>query len=222
MSFQGIPFFKENLSLGNRLSECFYGVMMVVIITGLINTGLPPTEETLRILLIVSLGVNVSWGIIDGVTAMYGGLVNRADYLRIANAFREDPGNAGKRELVARSLQGTMVENLTEEEQATVVDMIRAGEPVRNKKFPATWSDWKVAFATILIDFVLIFPVIIPYFLIDTVRWAVFVSHTIAILLLAGVAIIWARYLGLNSLKAGVIISLISFAAIYSTYSIGW
>jgi hypothetical protein len=222
LSFQGIPFFKENLSLGNRLSECFYGVMMVVIITGLINTGLPPTQETLRILLIVSLGVNISWGIIDGVTAMYGGLVNRADYLRIANAIREDPGNAEKREMVARSLQGTMVENLAEEDQLKVIDMIATGEPVRNKKFPATWSDWKVALATLLIDFVLIFPVIIPYFLIDTVRWAVFASHTIAILLLAGVAIIWARYLGLNSLKAGVIISLISFAAIYSTYAIGW
>jgi hypothetical protein len=222
MSYQGIPFFKENLSLGNRLSECFYGVMMVVIITGLINTGLPPTDETLRILLIVSLGVNISWGIIDGVTAMYGGLVNRADYLRLANAFRDDPGNSLKRDAVARTLQGTMAENLSEEQQAVVVDMIGDGTPVRNKKFPPTVSDWKVAAATILIDFVLIFPVIIPYFLIDTVRWAVFASHMIAILLLAGVAIIWARYLGLNSLKAGVIIALISFAAIYSTYAIGW
>ena len=222
MRYRGIPFFKENLSLGNRLSECFYGVMMVVIITGLINTGLPPTEETLRILLIVALGVNISWGIIDGVTSMYGGLVNRADYLRIANAFREDPRSPEKREMVARTLQGTMAENLSEEEQATLIDMIGAGEPVGEKRFPATWSDWKVAIATILIDFVLIFPVIVPYFLIDTVRWAVFASHAIAIILLALVAIIWAGYLGLNRLKAGLIIALISLVMIYSTYAIGW
>jgi hypothetical protein len=222
VKFKGIPFLKENLSLGNRLSECFYGVMMVVIITGLINTGLPPTENTLRILLVVALGVNVSWGIIDGVTSMYGGLVNRADYLRIANAFREDPGNPEKREMVVRSLQGTMVENLSVEEQSTVIDMIGAGEPVSGKKFPATGADWKVAVATLLIDFVLIFPVILPYFLIDTVRWAVFVSHTIAIILLAGVAMVWARNLGLNIRRAGIIIALISFVAIYSTYAIGW
>jgi hypothetical protein len=222
MSFQGIPFLRENLTLGNRLSECFYGVLMVVIITGLINTGLPPTGDTLRLLLIVALGVNVTWGIIDGVTSMYGGLVNRADYLRIANAFRENPGNPEKREMVARSLQGTIVENLSDEEQSTVIDMIGAGNPVRNKKFPATFSDWKVAIATLLIDFVLIFPVIIPYFLIDSVRWAVFVSHAIAIVLLAGIAMIWARNLGLNTRRAGIIIALISFAMIYFTYIIGW
>ena len=222
MRYQGIPFFRENLSLGNRLSECFYGVMMVVIITGLINTGLPPTEETLRILLIVALGVNISWGIIDGVTSMYGGLVNRADYLRTANAYRVDPGSPEKREMVARTLQGTMAENLTEEERSKVIDMIGAGVPVRNKRFPATWSDWKVAIATLLIDFALIFPVIIPYYLIDTVRMAVFVSHAIAIVLLGGIAMVWARNLGLNTWRAGVIIALISFAAIYSTYLIGW
>jgi len=196
--------------------------MMVVVITGIINNGLPPTERTLRILLIIGLAVNLTWGIIDGVTAMYGGLVNRADYYRIANEFREDTSNPGKRDLVARSLQGTIVENLSEEDQSTVVDMIGAGEPVTGQRYPATRVDWNVAIATIFIDFILVFPVIVPYFLIDNVRWAVFASHTIAIILLAGVAVVWARYLNLNTLKAGVIIALISFAAIYSTYYIGW
>jgi VIT1/CCC1 family predicted Fe2+/Mn2+ transporter len=196
--------------------------MMVVVITGLINTGLPPTQSTLRLLLIAALCVNLTWGIIDGVTSMYGGLVNRADYLRIANAFREDTGNAEKREMVAKSLQGTIVENLNEDDQSKVVDMIGAGEPVTGQRYPATRADWNVAIAIILIDFILVFPVVLPYFLIDTVRWAVFVSHTIAIVFMAGVAMIWAYYLRLNILKAGIIIALITFFAIYSTYSIGW
>jgi len=217
-----IAYIKNNLSLGNRLSEFFYGVMMVVVITGLINSGLPPTQSTLRLLLVAGLAVNLTWGIIDGVTAMYGGLVNRADYYRIANAFREDRNNPKKRENVRKSLQGTIVENLGEEEQSGVVDMIGAGEPVTGQKFPATRADWNVAIATILIDFILVFPVIVPYFLIDTVRWAVFASHTIAIVLIAGVAALWARNLGLNTKKAGIIIAVISFAAIYFTYLIGW
>jgi len=195
---------------------------MVVVITGLINSGLPPTQNTLRLLLVAGLAVNLTWGIIDGVTAMYGGLVNRADYYRIANAYRDDRNNPKKRENVRKSLQGTIVENLGEEEQSGVVDMIGAGEPVTGQKFPATRADWNVAIATILIDFILVFPVMVPYFLIDTVRWAVFASHTIAIVLLAGVAVLWARNLGLNTKKAGIIIALVSFAAIYSTYLIGW
>jgi len=222
LNFRIIDFMRNNLSLGNRLSECFYGVMMVVILTGIINTGLPPDQNTLRLLLIGALGVNVSWGIIDGVTSMYGGLVNRADYLRIANEFRGDSRNQEKREMVARSMQGTIVENLSVEDQSKVIEMIGAGEPVKGQRYPATRADWKVAIATILIDFILIFPVVVPYFLIDNVRWAVFASHTIAIILIAGVAMVWARNLNLNTLKAGIIISLICFVAIYSTYSFGW
>lgn len=222
MHFPGSTFIRNNLSLGNRLSECVYGVMMVVILSGLINNGLPPTESTLRLLLIGTFIVNISWGIIDGVTSMYGGLVNRADYLRIANAFREDSRNPETREMVAKSMQGTIVENLSAEDQSKVIDMIGAGKPENGKKYPATRADWKVAIATILIDFILVFPVMIPYFLLNNVRWAVFASHTIAILLLAGIAMIWARYLRLNTLKAGIIIALISFVTIYSAYSIGW
>jgi VIT family len=196
--------------------------MMVVILTGMINIGLPPTQSTLRLLLIGALGVNLSWGIIDGVTAMYGGLVNRADYNRIANVFREDKNNPQKRETVVRSLQGTIVENLSEEEQSNVVDMIGAGESVPGQRYPATRADWNVAIATILIDFILVFPVVLPYFVFDNVRWAVFASHTIAIILLAGIAVVWARNLRLNPQKSGIVIALITFVAIYSTYSVGW
>ena len=222
MDFWLISFIKNNLSMGNRLSEFFYGVMMVAVITGLVNSGLPPTQSTLRLLLLVGLAVNLTWGIIDGVTAMYGGLVNRADYYNIANAFREDRNNPEKRETVRRALQGTIVENLGEEEQSGVVDMIGAGKSVTGQKFPATRADWNVAIATILIDFILVFPVMLPYLLIDNVRWAVFASHTIAIILIAGVAVVWARNLRLNIKKAGIIIGLLSFAAIYFTYMIGW
>lgn len=222
VNFRFIAYIKDNLTMGNRLSEFFYGVLMVVIITGMINNGLPPSQNTLRLLFIAGLAVNLTWGIIDGVTSMYGGLVNRADYYRIANAYRNDRNTPGNREMVRRSLQGTIVENLREEEQLAVVDMIGAGEPVSGQKFPATRADWNVAIATILIDFVLVFPVLAPYFLIDNVRWAVFASHAIAIILLAGVAMLWARNLGLNTRKAGIIIALISFVMIYSTYCIGW
>lgn len=222
MKYQGIAYMKNNLTLGNRLSECFYGVMMVVMITGLINNGLPPSVTTLRLMLAMALIVNISWGIIDGVTSMYGGLVNRADYLRIANAFREDPENPGKRGRVAISLQGTIVENMSAEDQSKVIDMIGAGEPEHGKGYPASWADWNVAIAITLIDIILVFPVVLPYFLIGNVRWAVFVSHAIAILLMAGIAMIWAGYLRLNRRKAGIIIGVLSFFAVYSAYSLGW
>lgn len=217
-----ITFLKDNLTLGNRLSEWFYGVFMVVIITGVINTGMPPTKETLGFMLFAALGVNISWGIIDGVTSMYQTLVNRADYLRIANEFRADTSDPRTREQVAKSLQGTIVENLSEEEQAKIVEKIGEGEIVTGRSYPATRADWNVAFAIILIDFVLIFPVTLPYLLMDNVRKAAFVSHTVAIVLMAADVMIWAKYLGLNTRKAGIMIVVITGLAIYFTWLIGW
>ncbi|MEI7432813.1 MAG: hypothetical protein WCJ93_01035 [Methanomicrobiales archaeon] len=136
--------------------------MMVVIITGMITSCLPPSRNMHRLLLIAGLVVNLTWGIIDGVTTLYNGLVNRADYYRIANAFRNDRNDPDKREIIRLSLQGTIVENLPEEEQSGVVDMIGAGKPVSGQKYPATRADWHIAIATILIDFVLVFPVLVP------------------------------------------------------------
>ncbi len=217
-----VTFLRENLTLGNRLSEWFYGVVMVAAITGLINTGFPPDAETLRYMLIAALGVNVAWGIIDGVTSMYSGLVNRADYLSIANAFRGDRGDPEKRGQVAKMLQGTIVENLPPEEQEKVVDMIGAGDVVTGMKYPATRADWNVAIAIILIDFILIFPVVIPFIVMENVRLAVLLSHSVAIVLVALNAAIWAKYLGLNMVKSGAIIAVISWIALIFTYIIGW
>jgi hypothetical protein len=217
-----VTFVRTWLSPGQRLSELFYGVVMAVILTGMINVGLPPTESTLRLLLFGTFAVNISWGVIDGVTSMYGGLANRADFSRTANAFRADPAGPEKREAVARALQGTIVENLDEAGQAAVVDMIGAGKPVSGQRYPPVREDWYAAIATIVIDFVLVFPVMAPYFIFNTVRWAVFVSHTISILMLAGIAVVWAGQLNLNTKKAGVIVGIISIIMIYSTYAIGW
>ena len=217
-----VAFIRNNLSMGNRLSEFFYGVTMVVMFTGIINAGMPPTQATLRILLVGALVINISWGVIDGVTSMYGGLANRADYLRTVNELRRDPADPEKREAVSRAMQGTIVENLDPADQGPIVDALASGVPVTGKRFPPTRDDWNIAIATILIDFALVFPVIVPYFIIDNVREAVFISHLIAIVLLAGLAMFWARNLNLNIRKAGIIIAIIAFIAIYISYTIGW
>lgn len=222
MDMKIVSFVRTWLSPGQRLSELFYGVVMAVILTGMINVGLPPTESTLRLLLFGVFAVNISWGVIDGVTSMYGGLANRADFSRTANEFRTDPASPEKREAVSRALQGTIVENLDGAGQAAVVDLIGAGKPVPRQRYPPSREDWYAALATVIIDFVLVFPVMAPYFIFNTVRWAVFVSHSVSIIMLAAIAVIWAKQLNLNTTKAGVIIAIISFVMIYSTYAIGW
>jgi hypothetical protein len=71
------------MSYGSWLSEYLYGFIMVAMVSGML-TGLTWIGEdkfrwvTTLLLIIVTFGVNISWGLIDGFTVVYGGLVDKA------------------------------------------------------------------------------------------------------------------------------------------------
>lgn len=217
-----ITYIRSNLSLGDRLAEFFYGVTMVAVVSGMINTWLPPTETKIKMLLVVALTVNITWGIIDGVTGLYADLVNRAEQDRLVDALREDKANPEKRNAALIALQGTIVDDLDEKDQAAVIDLVATKSSGARQKYTVTWGDINVAFATFLIDFILVFPVILPFVIFNDVDAAIFVSHAVAILSLALCAMIWARYLRRNIWIAGLVIAFIATGGIAITYYYGW
>lgn len=217
-----VTYLRNTLSLGDRLAEFFYGVTMVAVVSGMINTTLPPGEEKIRLLLLVSLAVNISWGIIDGVTGLYAGMVDRAEQDLLVDALRGDTENPEKRDAVLTTLQGTILDDLDETDRTSVVDLIVVKSPGVRQKYTASADDLRVAGAIFLIDVVLVFPVILPFFVFGDVGTAVFVSHAIAILSLALCAMIWARHLRRNIWIAGLVIGLIAAVGIGITYYLGW
>jgi hypothetical protein len=71
------------MSYGSWLSEYLYGFIMVAMVSGMI-TGVAWIGEsqfrwlTTLLLVIVTFGVNITWGLIDGFTVVYGDLVDKA------------------------------------------------------------------------------------------------------------------------------------------------
>jgi hypothetical protein len=71
------------MSYGSWLSEYLYGFIMVAMVSGML-TGLTWIGEdkfrwvTTLLLIFVTFGVNISWGLIDGFTVVYGELVDKA------------------------------------------------------------------------------------------------------------------------------------------------
>ncbi len=66
-------FIRTRLSAGDRLAEAFYGIWMVTVVTGMVRASGGPTEKSIHIMLFAALGVNVTWGIIDGLTYILSG-----------------------------------------------------------------------------------------------------------------------------------------------------
>lgn len=216
-------FLKNNLSLGDRLTETFYGVFMVSVVTGMINaTGDPSDPSVERIMLISALAVNISWGIIDGLTYVIGGLIDRADEDRIINSLRSDRSVSQLKDKLLENLQDSAVGRLSDSDQIKVVDMIRAGSPEKAPSYFPSKDDYKVALAVFLIDFVTVFPVVLPFIIFQDAARAVFFSHIIAVILFFLIGYYWALYLNWNKLKTGVVLAVIGAIVIAFTFYLGW
>lgn len=212
----------QNTTLGDRLSEIFYGIAMVSVVIGMVDYGFFGHEDLSYVLFFVALGVNITWGIIDGATSVYGGLVDKAEEDRLINTLRSNKNNQEQREDTTEILQGTILRSLSEEDRARVVDMISAGAPEKIGKYSATGDDLKVFLAIALMDVITVFPVIIPLYVIEDSQSALFWSHLIAILIFMLIGVAWAKYLNKNMIKAGLALGMLAAITISVTYYFGW
>ena len=57
-------FYAQYLPVGDRLGEMFYAVWMVIVSLGILDT-LDPNENAIFYVIIIALGVNMTWGLIE-------------------------------------------------------------------------------------------------------------------------------------------------------------
>lgn len=218
-----VTFIREHLSTGTILAEAFYGIWMVVVVTGSIRAVEQPNEATVRVMLVAALGVNIGWGVIDGITLLWANLVDRTKERELVNALRAKKGDAGLRKKVGRALGGTVAGSLSDGERERVVDMLEAGEPREVARARPDREDYESALATALIDFVLIFPVTLPYILfMQDLTLAIRSSQVIALLLFAGLGYLYARNAKWNRLVTPVVFALAMLIVIIATFELGW
>ena len=97
-------FQRRYMSLGDMLGEWFYGFLMVAVVCGIIggyseillesNLGYGRMYLTI-VLVVLTFGVNIAWGIIDGSTVIYGGLTDKADLEKVIAGLRKGPEQQG-------------------------------------------------------------------------------------------------------------------------------
>lgn len=205
------------------MGECFYAIWMVVVSLGLLSVSDGSEGYVLGVILVAFM-VNITWGLIDGTSVMYTGIIDsaRLDKLVYDLRVRKD---VLSRQAVRDAMSGSAVARLSPDDQERVVDMLAAGEPgedPRKRRYYAGRSDRAYAIGILAIDFLLVFPLIIPLFMFDDVEQAAYASRLIATVAFMIIGAAYARNLHRRPWLAALFLGSLGFSVFTLTYELGW
>lgn len=217
----------RDLTTGDRIGEGVYAVWMLVVSLGLINATGNPDDPALVVYAVVAATlVNLTWGLIDGITMMYTKVLDRAAVERLVYALRRKKDDPAVRGEAAAALDGTIAGSLSEHDRMKVVDMIAVG-PVppdpSSTKYRTIPPDRSVAYGILMIELFFILPILLPVLILNaTPRLGTFVSYLLAAAFFAFLGFQYARRLNRNRLIAAILMGGLLLGLSVFTYAIGW
>jgi VIT1/CCC1 family predicted Fe2+/Mn2+ transporter len=192
------------LAPGDSLSEILFGLIMTLTFT--LGAGILVREDPTAAgdLLIVTVGCNVAWGIIDALMYLAGQRFESGRRARLLDSIRAANEEKALR-LVAGELD-ELLQNVTEASDRDalyrkIVRSVREGDSssgmlTRQDVYGAVASFWLVFFSSI--------PAALPFVFVDEAWVALRISNAILIGLLFIVGYRWARHTNLPPLRVGL------------------
>lgn len=209
----------QYIPVGERMSELFYANWMVVVSIGLLG-AMEASIGSIVVVTIAAFSVNIIWGIIDGVTVMYGMVIGRREQNRIIRRLQE--GDATARADARRSLGDTIAASLDESDMDKVIDLISKSRQVEECRGRPLKSDIGYALGIVFLDFIMVFPLIVPLYLIQDYHTAVYASHMISVAIFAVLGAAYARRLDRSIWKTAILFAIMGTILATVVYEAGW
>ena len=224
-------FQRRYMSFGDMLGEWFYGFLMVAVVCGivggyseiLLNSPLGYGRVYLTVvLLVLTFGVNITWGIIDGTTVIYGGLTDKADLEKVIAGLKKDRNNRELRDKLLDSLGDSSVDYLPDEEKDKIVNRIIDEAPEAPVKYQMSRDDRNTLIAIASCDILAVIPVILPYLLLGFGKTPLILSRLIASVAIGYICYLYAEHTGRNKWLTGAIFVIFTIVVMQITYYFGW
>jgi hypothetical protein len=219
------------MSFGDMLGEWLYGFIMVAVVCGivggysdiLLNSPLGYGRAYLTgVLVVLTFGVNIIWGIIDGSTVIYGGLMDKADLENVISGLRKDRNNRELRDKILASLGDSSVAYLPDEEKEKIADRIIDEAPEAPVRYHLTRDDRNTLIAIASCDILAVIPVILPYLLLGFGKVPLLLSRFIAAVAIGYIVFLYAKHTGRRKWLAAGIFYLLTIVMMQITYYYGW
>ena len=219
------------MSYGDRLGEWMYGFIMVAVVVGIVggfseiilNTAPGYTRAYLTVyMLVLTFGVNIAWGIIDGLTVIYGGLVDRADQEEILEKLKKDRNNRELRDTVLDSLEDSSTMYLSDEEKEKLVDRLIDEAPETPAKYHLSRDDRNTLIAIASCDILAVIPVMLPYLFLGFGKVPTMLARLVASVAIGYLVYLYAEHTGRRKWLAAGIFVILTAVMMQITYYYGW
>ena len=202
----------------SRASEILFGLIMVLTFT----LSLAATEAgraDVRAVLIGMVGCNLAWAIIDAVMYLMGARGERQLSISTVRALREAESPAVGRTIVAGNLPPAVLPALTTSDLERI-RLYLASLPPESLETRFGRDDYMAALGVFLLVFLCLFPVAVPFLLIDDVRLALRLSNAVAIGMLFLTGFTFGRQVG-SPWRTGLLMVIIGIALVAIAMALG-
>ena len=211
--------FKRPLEPIDRVSEIWFGLMMVLTFTCSISVTEAGLEEV-STMLIAAITCNLAWGIIDGFMYLLACFVEQGHSISALRSVRQASDPAVARRMIAKAMPPVLASVMSHdgfEEIRTKLN--RLPEPPAHPKL--TKENWLGAVAVFLAVFLSTFPVVIPFLVIDEAGLALRISNGIAVVMLFLTGYAFGRYAGYRPWRMGLWMAIAGSALVALTIVLG-
>ncbi len=186
----------------DRISEVFFGLIMVLTSTGTLSV-LTAGRVEVKTMIMGALGCNLAWGIIDAGMYLMGSLEERGRSLLTLRAVRQSTNPDTAKRAIVDALPESLASALTLDDLESVrLKLLQLPEPPRRPAF--TKDDWLGALGVCLLVFISTFPVVIPFLFVGNAHSALRISNAVAIVMLFLCGYAFARCTGLRPWLTGL------------------
>lgn len=202
----------------SRASEILFGLIMVLTFT----LSLAATEAgraDVRAVLIGMVGCNLAWAIIDAVMYLMAARGERQLSISTVRALREAESPAVGRTIVAGNLPPAVLPALTTSDLERI-RLYLASLPPESLETRFGRDDYMAALGVFLLVFLCLFPVAVPFLLIDDVGLALRLSNAVSIGMLFLTGFTFGRQVG-SPWRTGVLMVIIGIALVAIAMALG-
>lgn len=214
----------DYLSEGDRLAEIMCGVIMVLVMIGYLRLSLTDGDiEMKKALILIPLGCNAAWGIIDGMMYVLINLIKRGKIYRLSQSAKSKKEQEDAHISIEDDLSSTVVDSLKEEDKEKISSEIL--KHVASTKIEKPEWITKKDLLVVLVTFFLVvstaIPLLIPFIIFDDLILAIRISFVIGLGMLFFIGYMWGKYASRNKIRSGIAMMIIGSIVVGLTMVLG-